>query len=517
MSKIKYNISLDMRSSVSQASVAAKQGDDNRQFCITLRSGSQPYEIERGSFAVFSTILPKGEVIEDNCTIVDDEIIYDFTQNLTSQEGVLDIEIRLYGPDGSLITSPTFILVVSHRAAVGETVTSSNSFSALDTLYEETNALKNTVEDKLANGDFVGEKGEQGIQGPQGPQGIQGEKGEDVNYNLVANALKGSASGNPLVLFDVSPVVHTLKVKATGDNVSATNVVVCGKNLIQFPESHSAFGITMTRGSKGECIFNGISTGDALVVVPINLPRGNYAISFNNEIGIGSSNTDSPYFAVRLSGDNGSGWFASGNLSSANTTARINSTHQYFDKGNIANLMFNVPSGVALNDFIIKPQVEFGTISTDYEPHQGTSYTPNADGTVEGVTSIYPTTTLMTDTEDVILDVEYNRDANKVIAELYALVLQGGSASRIGYINLAASKWEGSASLYSQVVTINGVTENSKVDINPSIEQLAIFHAKDIAFVAENEDGVVTVYCIGQKPTADYEMQITITEVYTNA
>jgi hypothetical protein len=139
----------------------------------------------------------------------------------------------------------------------------------------------------------------------------------------------------------------------------------------------------------------------------------------------------------------------------------------------------------------------------------------SAEGTVEGVTSISPTTTLIPDTEGIVLEVEYNRDANKVIDELYALI-NGGPSSRISYIDLPSANWKGSGSPYSQVVTIDGVTENSKVDINPSVEQLAIFHTKDIAFVAENEDGVVTVYCIGQKPTSDYQMQITITEVDIN-
>ena len=85
--------------------------------------------------------------------------------------------------------------------------------------------------------------------------------------------------------------------------------------------------------------------------------------------------------------------------------------------------------------------------------------------------------------------------------------------SRIAYIDLLAANWEGNASLYSQVVEIDGVAENSKIDINPSVEQLAIFHAKDIAFVAENEDGVVTVYAIGDKPTRDYTIEVCITEV----
>ena len=84
---------------------------------------------------------------------------------------------------------------------------------------------------------------------------------------------------------------------------------------------------------------------------------------------------------------------------------------------------------------------------------------------------------------------------------------------RIVTVSLPSDKWEGSDSLYSQVVSIDGITERSKVDLLPSVEQLAIFHNKDIAFVTENEDGVVTVYAIGDKPTNDYTMQVQITEV----
>lgn len=88
-----------------------------------------------------------------------------------------------------------------------------------------------------------------------------------------------------------------------------------------------------------------------------------------------------------------------------------------------------------------------------------------------------------------------------------------GSAA-IGQVTVLADKWVGEGNLYSQVVTVYGVTPNSQVDLTPSVEQLAIFHDKDLAFVTENEDGVVTVYAIGQKPTNDYTIQATITEVY---
>lgn len=86
-------------------------------------------------------------------------------------------------------------------------------------------------------------------------------------------------------------------------------------------------------------------------------------------------------------------------------------------------------------------------------------------------------------------------------------------AIRVAEITLRASAWAGTTDPYSQVVTIEGITPYSKVDLLPSVEQLAIFHDKDLAFVTENEDGVVTVYAIGDKPTGDYTIQISITEV----
>lgn len=87
------------------------------------------------------------------------------------------------------------------------------------------------------------------------------------------------------------------------------------------------------------------------------------------------------------------------------------------------------------------------------------------------------------------------------------------SVASIATVSLPASAWVGSENLYSQVVDVPGATENSQVDLTPSVEQLAVFYDKSLAFVTENEDGVVTVYAIGQKPENDYTIQVTITEV----
>ena len=60
------------------------------------------------------------------------------------------------------------------------------------------------------------------------------------------------------------------------------------------------------------------------------------------------------------------------------------------------------------------------------------------------------------------------------------------------------------------------ITPNSKVDLQISSAQMVIFYEKSLAFVAENDNGVVTVYCVGAIPQNDYTMQASITEVIVN-
>lgn len=80
-------------------------------------------------------------------------------------------------------------------------------------------------------------------------------------------------------------------------------------------------------------------------------------------------------------------------------------------------------------------------------------------------------------------------------------------------ISLPASKWTGSGSRYSQVVSIPGITKNSQVNLTLSVDQVEIFYDKDVTFIAENDGGVVTIYVIGQKPQNDYTIQAKIVEV----
>ena len=80
-------------------------------------------------------------------------------------------------------------------------------------------------------------------------------------------------------------------------------------------------------------------------------------------------------------------------------------------------------------------------------------------------------------------------------------------------VTLLASAWIGENHSYSQVVKVPDVTPYTKVDLQPTPEQLVVFYEKDLTFTTKNNGGVVTVHVIGNKPQNDYTMQITTTEV----
>lgn len=95
----------------------------------------------------------------------------------------------------------------------------------------------------------------------------------------------------------------------------------------------------------------------------------------------------------------------------------------------------------------------------------------------------------------------------------YTIYLTDSDLPKSTTISLLASDWGGEANPYFQVVEVNGVTANSKVDLQPTALQIVELQNADIAFMTENNDGVITVYAIGGKPEVDYTMQALITEV----
>lgn len=89
-----------------------------------------------------------------------------------------------------------------------------------------------------------------------------------------------------------------------------------------------------------------------------------------------------------------------------------------------------------------------------------------------------------------------------------------GSDPVISEVSLLSASWvEESSTMYSQVVTIDGVTANSKVDLQPTPAQLSELYSSGLMLTTANDNGVVTIYSIGGHPTSDLVVQVLISEV----
>lgn len=112
----KYRFTLDMHSTISQVSLPVRENDAGIELRITLTDGGTPYHIADGCRAVFCGRKSDDSYLLNDCVIEKNTTIYyKLTQQTTAAKGVVDCEIRVYGIDNNLLTSPKFILVVSDR------------------------------------------------------------------------------------------------------------------------------------------------------------------------------------------------------------------------------------------------------------------------------------------------------------------------------------------------------------------------------------------------------------------
>ena len=175
-----YRASLDIHAAGSQAVLHAKQGDTKRQILVTLTEDGRPYLISSDCTAVFTAKKPDGSILFNDCAIEGNLISSTFTAQTTALAGRLDCEIRLYGADKGLITSPGFDIIVDATVYEdGDVVESAAEVSALTSLVSEANTLVSEVNRKLENGEFNGPKGDKGDTGATGPAGADGAPGPD--------------------------------------------------------------------------------------------------------------------------------------------------------------------------------------------------------------------------------------------------------------------------------------------------------------------------------------------------
>lgn len=171
-------ITIDVSQRNSAVIVNCKQEDTGRILKIALSDGGYPYFISSDCYAVFTARKPDGNIIHNPCRISENIILYEFTDQTCASPGRMVAEIKLYGGNGKLLTSASFLLDVDKTVfCSGDPVISESESNTLAELIASASSLKKEIEDKLANGEFVGETGPQGPKGDTGEQGPKGDTG----------------------------------------------------------------------------------------------------------------------------------------------------------------------------------------------------------------------------------------------------------------------------------------------------------------------------------------------------
>lgn len=259
--------------------------------------------------------------------------------------------------------------------------------------------------------------------------------------NVVENAkcLKGSKTGTAMLIDDVSPVEHTMTVKISSDTVTDLTAVKVSRyrknltnSLTDIKHEQNTYIISrdngiVTLGSK-----NVITYSSQARLYDKILSAGTYTFSFDCTIENTKKCTKPNHVQV---------WVDDNYFSQPIYDMTKDGTyHRSFNFKITKNsrvwirFYFNVDKITEVSDTIITKamfsnvQLELGSTATDYEPYTSkTDYIPTADGTVNGVTSLYPNTTLMTNTDGVIIDCNYYKDIDKAFNELTTSVaLSGG-------------------------------------------------------------------------------------------
>lgn len=191
---------------------------------------------------------------------------------------------------------------------------------------------------------------------------------------------------------------------------TAVTVTRCGKNLLPkrtTAGTNAGNGVTQKMNVDGSVSITGTATAPAYLGIEniYNLPKGVYCVSGNTSaeclLIAGAYNGDTYIFEAQ---DRGEG-------------VVLDLTDKTFDH---VRLMMYVPQGITVSKTIY-PMLSTATSGTEYEKPAGTStHTPAADGTVEGVKSLSPNMTLLTDTPGVTIEATYHRDLVKVIEALEA-------------------------------------------------------------------------------------------------
>ena len=177
-------------------------------------------------------------------------------------------------------------------------------------------------------------------------------------------------------------------------DLTAVKVTKTGKNLLppsSLAASGTTAGITYTTNADGSITINGTATAIPYITVARSfyLPKGTYTLSQQGD--------DIAPAYIYITG------------ATAYSPVYNNSSRVVTSTGGNCQVYITAKKGDVIENKTVKVMLEAGKAKTEYEAPKGQTATPNADGTVEGFTSVSPNMIIYTDIDGVIIDCEYNK------------------------------------------------------------------------------------------------------------
>lgn len=197
MNKSITRITLDVSPRANRPCIYVKQFDTFRRFVFSLVDKGLPYVIEDGVYAYLSAKTASDTPVFRNTQIIDGAVHFDVPATMTAEVGEIECELILHEEGNMILTSCGFDVIVFHSIgdeyadeavvsedyhAMVEATTAANNAAiraneAADEAEEAAeyaktagntaNEIAATVQQKLDNGEFKGEKGEKGDDGDQ--------------------------------------------------------------------------------------------------------------------------------------------------------------------------------------------------------------------------------------------------------------------------------------------------------------------------------------------------------------
>lgn len=284
------------------------------------------------------------------------------------------------------------------------------------------------------------------------------------NMDLYGNALKGSASGASVLMDDVSTVEHKAEVKVSGvDNLENVTLLQCGLNLfnplcitvraLQFEEEKPVLSRRSLKNDYGMRINSYVYDNEVGIVAiqedtkmdnttPVdNINAGFFYIYFDNPSPFYRFNQVYTLVAdievLENKSTNGNMEMMFRGSTTPNSVITLTNDKQRILVRVTASQFQTYPNrrlievgtrgkSISMKNIMWLPGR--WTEAPDYEDYKGTSYSVNADGTVDDVVLDHAYTRLIPDTDGAMVECQYNKDSNKVIEKLTnAIISLGGN------------------------------------------------------------------------------------------